>query len=94
MMTENNLICLNTKFEKKDGKKWTFKYPNGDKAQIDFILINRKVESGVMVQQTVNLTIASAVWDLITELSQLMFISFCELTRLKPQDPLDMIGPL
>ena len=46
MMTENNLICLNTNFEKKDGKKWTFKYPNGDKAQIDFILINRKWSNG------------------------------------------------
>ena len=47
-----------------------------------------------MVQQIVNLTIASAVWDLITELSQLMFILVCELTRLKRQDLLDMIGPL
>ena len=36
MMTEHNLICLNTKFEKKDGKKWIFKYPNGDIAQTDY----------------------------------------------------------
>ena len=47
-----------------------------------------------MVQQILNLTIASTFWDLITALSQLMFISVCELTRLKPQDLLDMIGPL
>ena len=42
LINEHNLICLNTKFQKKSGKKWTFQYPNGAKAQIDFILINRK----------------------------------------------------
>ena len=38
--TENELICLNTKFQKKQSKLWTHTYPTG--AQLDFILINKK----------------------------------------------------
>ena len=53
----------------------------------------RLTSYGVMVQQIVNLTIASAVWDLITEFSQLTVISVCELARLKPQGLLDLIDP-
>ena len=40
--TENELLILNTRFEKKPGKLWTFQYPNNTKAQLDYILINRK----------------------------------------------------
>lgn len=41
-LIENKLVCLNTLYQKRTGKKWTFTYPNGTNAQIDFILINKK----------------------------------------------------
>ena len=34
---ENILICLNTKFQNKEGKIWTYTHANNTKAQIDFI---------------------------------------------------------
>ena len=39
---ENRLTCLNTKFQKKKGKLWTYTYANNTKAQIDYIFINKK----------------------------------------------------
>ena len=39
---ENRLTCLNTKFQKRKGKLWTYSYANNAKAQIDYILINKK----------------------------------------------------
>ena len=39
---ENRLICLNTKFQKRDGKLWTSIYANKTKAQIDYVFINQK----------------------------------------------------
>ena len=42
VITENRLVCLNTKFQKKQGKLWTQSYPNGAKAQPDYMLVNRK----------------------------------------------------
>ena len=38
---KNRLTCLNTKFLKREGKLWTYTYPNNAKAQI-YILINQK----------------------------------------------------
>jgi exonuclease III len=42
LITENGLFCLNTHFQKKCGKLWTHTYPNGVKAQLDYMLVNRK----------------------------------------------------
>ena len=39
---ENRLSCLNTKFQKRKGKLWTKIYANDIKAQMDYILINKK----------------------------------------------------
>ena len=39
---ENRLTSLNTKFQKRKGKLWTYTYANNTKAQIDYILINKK----------------------------------------------------
>ena len=39
---ENRLTCLNTKFQQKQGKLWTYTYTNNAKAQTDFILMNKK----------------------------------------------------
>ena len=41
-MLENRLTCLNTKFQKRMGKLWTYTYTNNTKAQIDYILISKK----------------------------------------------------
>ena len=40
--TENNLYCLNTRFQKKRGKLWTHTYPTSVKAQPDYISVNKK----------------------------------------------------
>ena len=39
---ENKLTCLNTKFQKSKRKLLTYTYANNTKAQIDYILINKK----------------------------------------------------
>ena len=39
---ECDLINLNLQYTKRSGKKWTFKYPSGDKGQLDYMLINKK----------------------------------------------------
>ena len=41
-MIENRLTCLNTNFQKGEGKLWTYTYANNNKAQIDYIFINKK----------------------------------------------------
>ena len=39
---ENRLTWFNTKFQKREGKLWTYTYANNVKTQIDYILINKK----------------------------------------------------
>ena len=41
-MTENKLTCLNTNYQKRKGKLWTYSYVNNSKAQIDYVFINKK----------------------------------------------------
>ena len=38
----NKLVAANTRFQKRKGKLWTFTYPNGNKAQLDYLIINKK----------------------------------------------------
>ena len=38
-MIENRLTCLNTNFQKRKGKLWTYTYANNNKAQIDHVLL-------------------------------------------------------
>ena len=38
-MIENRLACLNTNYQKREGKLWTYTYANNTKAQIDYVLI-------------------------------------------------------
>ena len=42
VMIENRLACLNTNYQKREGKLWTYTYANNTKAQIDYVLINKK----------------------------------------------------
>ena len=39
---ENRLTCLNTNFQKREGKLWTYIYASNTKAQIDYVFINKK----------------------------------------------------
>ena len=41
-MLENILTCLNTNFQKREGKLWTYIYANNSKEQIDYDFINKK----------------------------------------------------
>ena len=45
---ENRLTCLNTKYQKREGKLWTYTYANNSKAQIDYVLINKKWKNSAM----------------------------------------------
>ena len=41
-MIENGLTCLNTNYQKREGKLWTYTYANNSKAHIDYVFINKK----------------------------------------------------
>ena len=41
-MIENRLKCLNTNYQIREGKLWTYTYRNNSKAQIDYVFINKK----------------------------------------------------
>ena len=47
-MIENRLTCLNTNFQKREGKLWVYTYANNTKAQIDYVFINKKWENSAM----------------------------------------------
>ena len=47
-MIENRLTCLNTNFQKREGKLWTHTYTNKSKVQIDYLFINRKWKNSAM----------------------------------------------
>ena len=47
-MIENRLAYLNTNYQKRDGKLWTYTYANNTKAQIDYVLINKKWKNSAM----------------------------------------------
>ena len=47
-MIENRLTCLNTNNQKREGKLWTYTYANNNKAQIDYVFLNRKWKNSPM----------------------------------------------
>ena len=47
-MRENRLTCLNTNYQKREGKLWTYTYANNSKAQIDYVFINKKWKNSAM----------------------------------------------
>ena len=47
-MIENRLTCLNTNYQKREGKLWTYTYANNSKVQIDYVFINKKWKNSVM----------------------------------------------
>ena len=46
-MEEYNLFPANTSFMKPKGQLWTFEYPNGDRAQLDYLLVRKKWRNSV-----------------------------------------------
>ena len=47
-MIENRSTCLNTNYQKREGKLWTYTYANNSKAQIDYVFINKKWKNSAM----------------------------------------------
>ena len=47
-MIENRLACLNINYQKREGKLWTYTYANNTKAQIDYVLINKKWKNSAL----------------------------------------------
>ena len=47
-MIENRLTCLNTNYQKREGKLWTYTYANNSQVQIDYIFINKKWKNSAM----------------------------------------------
>ena len=47
-MMENRLTCLNTNYQKREEKLWTYTYANNSKAQIDYVFINKKWKNSAM----------------------------------------------
>jgi exonuclease III len=46
-MEEFNLFSSNNRFMKSKGQLWTFEYPNGDRAQLDYLIFRRKWQNSV-----------------------------------------------
>ena len=47
-MIENRLACLNKNYQKREGKLWTYTDANKTKAQIDYVLMNKKWKYSAM----------------------------------------------
>ena len=47
-MIENRLTCLNTNYQKRKGKLWTYTYANNSEAQIDSVFINQKSKNSAI----------------------------------------------
>ena len=47
-MIENRLTCLNTNYQKREGKLWTYTYANNSKAQIDNVFKTKKWKNSAM----------------------------------------------
>ena len=45
---ENRLTCLNTNFQKREGKLWTYTYAYNTKGQIDYVFINKKWKNSIV----------------------------------------------
>ena len=46
-MIENRLTCLNTNYQKREGKLWTCTYANNSKAQIDYVFKKEMENSAI-----------------------------------------------
>ena len=49
---ENDLVCLNTKFQKL--KLWTYTYANGMEAQLDYMFVKKKLINSIVNSEAYN----------------------------------------
>ena len=54
LISECEMINLSTYFCKRSGKLWSFTYPNGARAQLDHVLINKKWKNSAIDCQSYN----------------------------------------
>ena len=47
-LSQCRLTCLNTNYQKREGKLWTYTHANNCKAQLDYVLINKKWKNSAM----------------------------------------------
>ena len=47
-MIENRLTCLNTNYQKREGKLWTYTYASNNKAQIGYVFIKKEWKNSAM----------------------------------------------
>ena len=48
-LSENELLAANTLFEKRKGKRWTFKdHATGDLRQLDYVLVRKKWRNSIL----------------------------------------------
>ena len=65
-MIENRLTSLNTNYQKREGKLWTYTCANNNKAQIDYVFINRKWNNRDSVEDRQS----RIAWQTINEVSR------------------------
>ena len=87
---ENRLTCLNTNFQKREGKLRTYTYANNTKAQLDFVFINKKWKNNAVIAR---LTPLSRVCPPITELSRQKYDWAYERMPPEQRPPYTMNGP-
>ena len=62
-MESFGLIATNTHFQKQAGKLWTCQYPNGSRAQLDYIIVRRKWVNSVTDAQSYKTTFDTITSD-------------------------------
>ena len=90
-LQENNLLCLNTHYQKRSGQLWTHASPNDFKLQIAFLIINKKWKNNVKnVEHIIHL---SAYLHLIIVLFQPKYDFVCKQIQINYVIINLMIGP-
>ena len=86
---ENGLTCLNTKFQKRKGKLWTYSYPNNSKAQTT----SSWIRNGLIAHWIVKHIPLLRVCLLITEWSWQRYVWAYAGMQYKQPQPHTMTGP-
>ena len=70
LLAKCQLIALNTCFHKRKGKLGTFRFPNGGRSQIDYILLNKKWRNSARNCQVYSTfkSIGSDHWIVVAEI--------------------------
>ena len=57
---DNRFTCLNTNFQKREGKLWTYIYANNTKTLIDYVFINKKWKNSAVNCEALNCEVYSS----------------------------------